>query len=304
MYIKCLNGIRGVAIILVILSHSTKVKNLTLPDFFSLESLGLGTIGVRLFFILSGFLITFLLMFELKKNNFISFKNFFIRRLLRIFPAFYFYLFALFFLSYFSIIELNKDAILIAFLYIQNFTTFQNTNWFTSSWLVVHSWSLSVEEQFYIIYPLIFTKFSKIINNKPLLIVIILCLIGTFFRALNYSYPEISRMVLGSFFMHADFLLIGCILAITLDQYKDILQKHLAPYKNILLLTSLIFCLIASSIEYKHGIFIIISGLVILFSNTFIILYFLLFPLSKLGIFMENKTLSYIGKLSYSIYIW
>jgi peptidoglycan/LPS O-acetylase OafA/YrhL len=172
----------------------------------------LGSIGFRLFFLLRGFLITFLLIDEIEKKGKIMIKHFFIRRSLRIFPCFYVHLVVLFILKISGIILISTDAILWSFLYIQNLNIFQNIDAFPSSWLVKHSWSLSVEEQFYIIYPFIFIKLKQFVSNKLHFLIIGAILIGTFFRPLNYAFPNISRFLGGSFLKHADYLILGGVL--------------------------------------------------------------------------------------------
>jgi peptidoglycan/LPS O-acetylase OafA/YrhL len=166
-YIPCLHGVRAFAIILVLISHSIHTG---LPSWLApaLSFGNLGTIGVRLFFLLSGFLITRILQSELQKTGSINFRKFFIRRLLRIFPCFYFFILTLFLLSEIKVIEVDGTALLFALLYIQNFVVFQNTELFPTSWLVKHSWSLSVEEQFYLIYPFLVKPLLRKIILNPL----------------------------------------------------------------------------------------------------------------------------------------
>jgi len=149
MYIRCLDGLRACAIVLVICSHLLLTE---IPLWFRsmFEYWNAGTVGVRLFFLISGFLIATLLNNELSQTGRINLAKFFMRRVLRIFPAYYFYLFVLTVLSIWGIVSIDSSAIVFALFYIQNLNAFQNTTVFPSSWLVNHAWSLSVEEQFYI----------------------------------------------------------------------------------------------------------------------------------------------------------
>jgi len=243
-------------------------------------------------------------MNEYKAKRSISIKNFFLRRLLRIFPNFYFYLLVLFILSFKGIIEISLESIFLAYFYIQNYNLWQNTDAFATSWFVQHSWSLSVEEQFYLIYPFVFKAYMNVVKNNHFILTILIILICTFFRALNYSFPEISRWLGGPFFMHADFLFIGCIMRFTIDRYKLGLQKAFYHYKEIILLSAFGLVVISSVLEYRSGINIIIFGNLILLGNALIFSYFLLFPVSSLGLLFESKILSFIGKLSYSLYVW
>jgi len=303
MYIRCLDGLRAVAIILAILSHAvhTGIPSWTKSSF---EYWNAGTVGVRLFFLISGFLITTILNNELQKYGNINFKRFFIRRTLRIFPAFYTYLLVLGVLSLLKIIEIDSLAIILAFFYIQNLNVFQNTDLFQSSWLVKHSWSLSVEEQFYIIFPFILRKLKAIIKKNVFISLISINIICSFFRVLNYSFPEVSRMTGGVFFMHCDFLLFGAFVAFYLIEHKDYLKKSIYPFRYVFLVIAIITLIFASRIEYYSAINILISGNLILFANLYILVFFILFPYSTLGNILELKPLKWIGKLSYSLYIW
>lgn len=302
-YIPCLHGVRAFAIILVLISHSIHTG---LPSWLAatLSFGNLGTIGVRLFFLLSGFLITRILQSELQKTGSINFRKFFIRRLLRIFPCFYFFILTLFLLSEIKVIDVDGTALLFALLYIQNFVVFQNTELFPTSWLVKHSWSLSVEEQFYLIYPFLVKPLVRKIILNPIFFPLATTLVCTFFRALNYSYPDLSRATGGVFFMHADFLLYGGILSIHLHTIQIKLTSLLHPFKYLLLLVALSLAIYASHIEYTSGLNIIIFGNVILIGVIYILLFFLLFPNSFLGQLFENPWMKKIGLISYSLYVW
>lgn len=303
MYIRCIDGLRAFAILLVISSHAIHTG---VPPWLKITFAhwNAGTVGVRLFFLISGFLITNILNDELRKSGRINFRKFFMRRILRIFPAFYFYLIILGVLSYLGFITIEPFAIIFAFFYIQNFNVFQNTDLFPSSWLVNHAWSLSVEEQFYIVFPFLLKKLKIIIQNHLFKMAIMMILICSFFRMLNYSLPEISRMTFGVFFMHCDFLFYGAVLALCIENSRDYLKKKLFPFRHWLLLMASVILIYSSRIEYYSALNILISGNLILFSNFYILLFILLFPNSTLGKALEYKPVKALGKLSYSLYIW
>jgi peptidoglycan/LPS O-acetylase OafA/YrhL len=86
--IPCLDGLRGIAIVLVILSHTAGTKGAKLP----LPLRYVGGLGVEIFFVISGFLITLLLLREMRATGKISLKHFYMRRSLRILPAYFAYL--------------------------------------------------------------------------------------------------------------------------------------------------------------------------------------------------------------------
>ena len=106
----------------------------------------LGNYGVRIFFLISGFLITTLLLKEYDRTGHISLKNFYIRRSLRIFPAFYLYVATIVVLSSLGMVVLYQGDLLHTLTYTMNYHM-------KRSWYLNHIWSLSVEEQFYLLWP-------------------------------------------------------------------------------------------------------------------------------------------------------
>lgn len=149
-YIPSLDGFRAISILLVIFGHLIINQLLPAPLYSILKEVSFGELGVRIFFVISGFLITYLLLKERSKNGGVNLKAFYIRRLLRIFPVFYFYLGIVAILNFSLGFQVPSLYFLSAALYIQNFSPWG------SSWLIGHSWSLAVEEQFYLLWPAIF----------------------------------------------------------------------------------------------------------------------------------------------------
>ena len=136
--------LRGIAILLVIGRHIEVVPEnlnsvLRAPIIFLIRY---GWMGVDLFFVLSGFLVSGLLYKEIKNYNTLSYRNFFLRRGLKIYPAFYFLIAITLFLYNFDI---TTGALISELLFVQNY--------FSSLW--AHTWSLAVEEHFYLTLPLI-----------------------------------------------------------------------------------------------------------------------------------------------------
>ena len=147
--IPSLDGLRAVAILLVVKYHLA-------GSFYSLPGLGvgrfamrltLGNLGVRLFFVISGFLITTLLLKEQEKRGRISLGQFYIRRALRILPASYAFLLIMLFAVGVGILAIPRESFIASLLYFRNYIA-NNRDWYTA-----HLWSLSVEEQFYLIWP-------------------------------------------------------------------------------------------------------------------------------------------------------
>ena len=141
--IPSLDGLRAISIALVLFAHTSGTA--FFPSFVFLRR-HLGNFGVRVFFVISGYLITTLLLKELDKTGRISLKLFYIRRVFRIFPAAYFYLAVAAVLLAFGLVELEWNDIVFGFTYTTNYDPVR-------PWHTIHLWSLSVEEQFYLIWP-------------------------------------------------------------------------------------------------------------------------------------------------------
>ncbi len=144
--LSSLDGIRAIAILMVLGSHCSGtvgfpecVKPIW-PYCFN------GYLGVKIFFVLSGFLITYLLLTEEKDREGISLSDFYRRRSLRILPVYIVYLLTVWLVVYFFRLKVSNSAFLSA-------ATFTTPLWGESHWILFHTWSLSIEEQFYIFWP-------------------------------------------------------------------------------------------------------------------------------------------------------
>jgi peptidoglycan/LPS O-acetylase OafA/YrhL len=165
MRLPTLDGLRGVAILLVLLSHLTlysEMSTTTLLDRAYQRATLAGWVGVDLFFVLSGFLITGILL-DLKGSS-RFFRTFYARRVLRIFPLYYAFL-AIFYIALPQLLS-SKDQVLRLladqkwyWLYLQNLQMARD-GWPVPKYLA-HFWSLAVEEQFYLIWPLGVLKYGR-----------------------------------------------------------------------------------------------------------------------------------------------
>jgi peptidoglycan/LPS O-acetylase OafA/YrhL len=156
-YFKALDGVRGIAILLVILFH------------YGL--LGCGWIGVQLFFVLSGYLITSILLKERKTSLSNYLKRFYWRRSLRIFPLYYLYLLVILG-AYLSLKIPPAFADQWPYLFTYTYNVRHILPNYDGSPLLIHLWSLSVEEQFYLIWPALVFVFAAR-RFKPLLLGIV-----------------------------------------------------------------------------------------------------------------------------------
>jgi hypothetical protein len=132
----------------------------------------LGNLGVRTFFVISGFLITTLLLDERAATGSISLKKFYLRRVFRIFPASYVYIAIIALLSALGVITLKHNDLLCAVTYTVN-------NHYERSWWVGHLWSLSVEEQFYLLWPAVMVWLG---TKKAFWVAVVTVILAPLFR--------------------------------------------------------------------------------------------------------------------------
>jgi peptidoglycan/LPS O-acetylase OafA/YrhL len=285
-----LDGLRAISIMLVILGHLTGTRNFPhWLDFFGLFA----NFGVRVFFVISGFLITSLLLKELRKRGSISLKDFYIRRVLRIFPAFYVYLLVIAFLAL-GAIKLRHNDLLFAFTYTMNFH-------FDHSWYVAHLWSLAVEEQFYLVWPALLAFLSRELAFRAAAVTFLSCPLIRL--GIWYLFPQ-GRDGIGHMFPTvADVLAIGCLLAgwrEWLHQrtwYMNLLQRR--PFLLITLLA-----LMVNLSQDRPRIYIAVGESIMNLCIAICIDRCMTYSSFRLGRVLEWKPLAFIGVLSYSLYIW
>jgi len=151
--LSSLDGLRAIAIVLVVVEHAHHTPGF--PPIDLQPWLGdYGRLGVTLFFVISGFLITTLLLREHESRGAISLKSFYLRRAVRIFPAFLAFMAFVVLSQALGWIELHRWDLAAAFTYTVNYHP-------ARSWPIGHLWSLSVEEQFYLLWPLTMVLLSR-----------------------------------------------------------------------------------------------------------------------------------------------
>ncbi len=212
--IPSLDGIRAISILLVIAGHAS--SRLQMPDSFRHTFEITAYFGVTVFFVISGFLITSLLKREYEKAGRINLPAFFKRRLVRIVPAAAVYIA--------TILILGHPTILQS-LYAVTFTT---SYVFGKAYLPLqHLWSLSVEEQFYLLWPIAFMGGVKVARRFCWLVVCVapLCRLALVGHDFPHFFPSV-----------ADSLAFGCLLAFYQDDLKrSVTQKLSSPFAFVVL---------------------------------------------------------------------
>lgn len=298
--LQSLDYLRGIAIILVLLRHKY------LYDF----TIKLGWIGVDLFFVLSGFLVSGLLYMEYKKHNSFNAKLFLIRRGFKIYPIYYLsFLLYIPYIMYYG--KYNTGYIISDLVFLQNY----NYGW---GYVYAASWSLAVEEHFYFMlclvfflvikyFPSILKPINKKLNSYERVLIAFLVLCLTLRIVFNYYYPESHIKGFTMSHLRMDSLLFGVLIAYWYHFKKEALEQLFFKNKLILGILAIIFLSFTPFIEPITSVFVKTIGFTFIYISFGIILLFALLE-PKFQTFLSNKLslsklICKIGFSSYSIYV-
>lgn len=294
IYFKGLNGIRAIAALIVVVWHTAQFSRLFNLHHLNFQSNSMAGYAVDMFFVLSGFLITYLLLAEKEKTKTIDLKKFYLRRIFRIWPLYYLAIILTLIFLYLEIIPPTEESLiksLTLYLFLMaNIAYVLNLTLAT----ITPLWSVGVEEQFYLIWPLIIKKskryllvFTGVICSY--LAVKLIIYIGYSTNSNAYRFigtTKIDIMAIGS---------IGAYLVFTKNKYLKLIYR-----KDVELLAWLV--LIISCIYKPIHVFSFIDAEV----NSFVYLIIILNVSSNIKaiISLENKFFNFLGKISYGIYIY
>lgn len=308
-YLPSIDSLRAIAAIAVIIYH---IDANYLPG---------GFLGVDLFFVLSGYLISSLIIKEYKSTGTVNLYNFYVRRARRLLPAVYFMItVVLIIITLFNGVLLKKSYLdaLFGYIYSSNwwyiFHKLDYFDSFGSQSPFKHLWSLAIEEQFYMFFPLIFLIFNRKsksnnsngkLNKNFIYVVLSLILVSLIAHILLFDINNINRIYFGTD-TRAFSLLVGVVGAILypMDRLSERTTKKDNMIYSIVSLVSILVLIgiMINTSEYNtwlyRGGFLLVAiiGLIIIISSgrqyTF---------MSKL---LSFKPLVFIGKISYSLYLW
>ena len=294
-YRPSLNGLRGVAVILVMIFHS---RSPFLPG---------GFLGVDMFFVLSGFLITSLLLEERARHDSISLGRFYARRALRLLPALILLLAVyLIFCGWLAPGFFRSHLIdaLIALFYSANWTLAFGLDRPT---MLGHTWSLSVEEQFYILWPAILIMLHRFMPSRRWILYTVagMAISSWGLRVLLTSLGGSVHRLQAGLDTHADSVLMGCVLALalSLNLFADNLRTRTvirwgAMVSVVGLAVLALYGRWSEPTMTRHGYF-----LAALFTSS-IILEVVWNPKGVLTRALEWRALVWIGTISYGLYLW
>ena len=335
VYFKNLDGIRFIAAFLVLFHHASYLKRNYSPGYAVVDNCAeyLGRIGVNLFFILSGFLISYLLLVEKDSTGTISYSNFYLRRILRIWPLYLGYGLLITFLSPIIAAKLgfgettDLSTTLLNLLFLLIFSVNMQLAFIGSNPGIFEiSWSVCIEEQFYLIWPLLINTFRKRILRLllwmfglTLAVRIVVCILwpiythavdgpGFLFTSYKsgqshgaYNYLLINYQLI---FDKLDLFGAGLFIAWLYhnrDRYQALFKRLFHPAVQVVM--TVLFILYVLSVYDPTNTFYIlfIDHLVcfVLFG------YILLAAVVENSILrLENPLLKELGKISYGIYLF
>jgi hypothetical protein len=307
-YITGLDGIRAIAVIMVLAYH------LKLALFQS------GFLGVTVFFVLSGYLITGILISEVEEEGTIDLKNFWLRRIRRLVPAVMSMAVVIIFVS--AVVNRIiftkgcKDFLASVLGFNNWWQIFNKVSYFEAAGVpspFTHCWSLAIETQFYLIYPLILLGIYKLVKsrgegraNRGLLfagVTLLLALISVILMIVLFDPQQDASRVYYGTDTRAFSLLFGALLAI-LWEYRMVPRRLSASVNMVLGSVSFAVLLVmtiaingSSNFWYRGGQFV---GTIL----TVLVIYTVSGRKTWLSRFLSNPVLKWIGDRSYSIYLW
>jgi len=305
--IPSLGGLRALSILFVFCGHLYGNGHIKNPALGYIGFVTDPALAVNIFFVISGFLIASLLLKEEERFGDVSLKNFYLRRVIRIFPAYYFLVAVYLVLEFgFHLFTLPSWSWI---------TTLTFTKYLSPifDWITAHFWSLSVEVHFYLLFPFIFKYFKKYRNQSLIFAVFLVCAVRLliFLSVFDSHINNFAKRDV-TMFQRGDGIAIGCLVA--LNYYKVLamaqwLKKWLRyPVVISFLLIYLYRCyfynfhLHLGSLYNFFGI-----GVTSTFANVGIAVILVCAIEFSGTIFyklLNLRFMEYIGKLSYSLYLW
>ncbi len=293
--VPCLDGLRAFSIILVLLHHASGSIGFPFSRSF-FQDLEVGKMGVNCFFGISGFLITLLLLRESKAAGTISLRAFYSRRALRILPAYVVFLSAVFVLQRLQITHLASRDWFGVLTYTANLIDHKNS-------AIAHIWSLSLEEQFYLLWPPLLVWLGVSRSKGVLLSYLVIAPAARVaFRiflpaqgALAYTSPAAMECIV-----------VGCLLALYATEPSrgqswlfEVLKRPFIGYGAPILL---FFSFALADWSSVYGL--LLHNLVAALSVAAMIWFSANLSIGWIGRILSSKPMVWLGVLSYSIYLW
>ncbi len=291
--IPSLDGLRALSITLVIFSHLLGTAGFPLGGRAFGAAGDVGYLGVRVFFVISGYLITTLLLKEHGKTGTISLVGFYARRAFRIFPAFYAFIMAMAIADALGAISLRDRDVIHALTYTMNYH-------YERSWELGHLWSLSIEEQFYLLWPALVLLVKPRWTGQVALAMVVLAPV---MRAAALFVLPGSDVIMEAYPCVMDAIAAGSLLAVAqtrLDR-SERYQRFLRSPWFLVVPAAVVLANIPlgiAAIDYTTDISVMNLGLALVVDRCVRIDRGPIFEL------LNTRALVWVGTMSYSIYLW
>ena len=287
--IPALDGMRALAVFLVILYHFS----------FDWAPASLGVLG---FFVLSGFLITWLLLKENDKTGTISLSGFYKRRSLRIFPAFYVYCGGWLLLLLLTGHKVVWADVISAFCYISNY---YQAFFHPADSFVTHTWSLAIEEQFYLLWPLCFYFGRHNLKRLAWYLVGLIGFVWIYRVALCLIFHVDQAYIYRAFDTRIDNLMVGCLVAVLVKQ--GALQRLWGMLSANVYLPLLTVALLAGSSYFTINSFLYRDLVSFAFEPLLVavlMIQLIVHSQTRAWGWFEARPMRYLGQISYSLYLY
>lgn len=293
--IPSLDGLRAFSVLSVILGH---IKAPALDGLPFLLPFRHGDLGVAMFFVISGFLITHLLLQEQNKTGRINLRAFYLRRTLRIFPPFYVYVAIVAMMAVLRVYSVPPAAFFLALTYTWNLGAYSGL------WIFGHLWSLSLEEQFYLFWPSFVRHLGRATNLRS---AALLFCFAPLIRVVAFFVlpPYYQERLHTTLFLFPDHFLAGCILALALDSAAyDGLFRRFARI-GYAVPAALYLYVIDPYLYIRYRAFRPLVGYTAEALCIGVILIFVVLqPRSLIGRLLNVRPVRHLGMISYSLYLW
>jgi peptidoglycan/LPS O-acetylase OafA/YrhL len=301
-YLPGLDGLRAIAVISVLLYHGDLAW-----------AVG-GFLGVEVFFVISGYLITSLLLNEWRERGTIDLRRFWLRRARRLLPALFVVLVVTLLVA---VVFLPDDVaslrgdVASAFGYVTNWVfIFGEKSYFETIGrpsMVAHLWSLAVEEQFYLLWPLMFIGGMKLFGRKRFPVVVVAGVVASVVLMWMLYSPgsDPSRVYFGTD-TRASGILVGCALAFVWAPWR-LRRKVTSSARNILNVSGvvglvLLLQMLLRTDEFSSWLYR--GGFLRLDLVTAVVIAVAVHPAASLGRYLGIRPLRWVGLRSYGIYLW
>jgi peptidoglycan/LPS O-acetylase OafA/YrhL len=282
--IPSLDGLRAISILLVVVGHWVELhyQSSTAADVAG----AFANLGVRIFFVISGYLITTLLLKEYAKTSTIGLREFYVRRAYRILPAALAFMLPVFVIFWHQLRWYHMAA---AALYLANFD-------FSHPWFLGHLWSLSVEEQFYFLWPGVLKKWHR--HRVAILVGVVLFApayrVACHFLGLHGRADETFPAV-------ADVLAMGCLLAIFAARLPNLREKVKAGWALAMIVPVVLVPMYWGSMRFHiTAVLLLVLWPVMHVSIAGLLLHVVERPYWILNV----RPVVWLGRISYSLYLW